>query len=78
MKSLNSYGVVSSGGSLNHFMSGIVSSNIESGFQSEHLDNLKKILGKRSTVLYNELKHKTPSSLVRHISVPEGIIILTN
>lgn len=63
-------GLVDSGGSLNHFTSGVMRSAIELGLLEKQLENLKSVYSRRKLALSNALRELLPDA-VRFVE-PEG------
>ena len=53
-------GLVDSGGSLNHFTSGVMRSAIELGLLEKQLENLKSVYSRRKLALSNALRALLP------------------
>ncbi len=67
-------GLVDSGGSLNHFTSGVMRSAIELGLLEKQLTNLKSVYNKRKIALSNALRELLPNS-VRFVEPDGGFFI---
>ena len=67
-------GLVDSGGSLNHFTSGVMRSAIELGLLEKQLANLKSVYSRRKLALSNALRELLPDS-VRFIEPDGGFFI---
>lgn len=71
---LSDCGLVNSGGSLNHFTSGVMRSAIELGLLEKQLTNLKSVYNKRKIALSNALRELLPNS-VRFVEPDGGFFI---
>ena len=67
---LSDCGLVDSGGSLNHFTSGVMRSAIELGLLEKQLINLKSVYRKRKIALSKALRELLPDSV--HFVEPDG------
>jgi len=67
-------GLVDSGGSLNHFTSGVMRSAIELGLLDKQLANLKSVYSRRKNALSNALRELLPDS-VRFVEPDGGFFI---
>jgi 2-aminoadipate transaminase len=67
---LSDCGLVDSGGSLNHFTSGVIRSAIELGLLEKQLINLKSVYRKRKIALSKALRELLPDSV--HFVEPDG------
>ena len=67
-------GLVDSGGSLNHFTSGVMRSAIELGLLEKQLANLKSVYSRRKLALSDALRELLPDS-VRFIEPDGGFFI---
>jgi DNA-binding transcriptional MocR family regulator len=63
-------GLVDSGGSLNHFTSGVMRSAIELGLLEKQLTNLKSVYSRRKNALSNALRELLPNSV--RFAEPDG------
>jgi DNA-binding transcriptional MocR family regulator len=70
MQKILQKGLLASGGGFNHFTSGIVRSVIELGWQTQFLDELKRIYQQRITGLAEALQQHLPATI--RFNKPEG------